>query len=969
MRSGMLDKIITVVRSPLYLENKESGETYKVNSKTSIPLLKREFDIPTQQAKQIRKAIRLSKPISPAGEYKLVRNPSGDATFYLIIKVTMHILIPPDYYIKRFLTFEYVGDENGIYADVDDRVNEYLDTFDDASLHPNIQPNVEYSIQSQKTGAEYKFTGMKLREAQPLTIFNEYLQMYTPKEGINCVRGYLHEKTKISMKSLNKYGDEKGVSIDELNNICKRYRIKLKCFDTTGLLVSENINNHKRGSNYPTIAIMATNNHIYPIKNKQFHKKRAVDYTKSIITCGDIKTDLLEYLTDGFMPINIKTKSNNTDILLFETNEHVYLDNPDYKPIKEMCKKMGISEYVPYDITRFSIANFLMKYYVKENISSTWTNASEFDKCAINYYNKPLADLLDYDDITVIDKNKCFSYCILKLPFLIVLDYKIHEKITDFNKIVDHYLYIAKPKHWTVLMPCVGVYAGYHILYCQKYEIEFEILEGIQTSKVDNYLKQMVNDVYRHCEDSKLAKDIINFLYGKMYKSGGIKSEYYTVSKICNKDESKRTDGYKVSLSDEYDIIYDVKTPAPKLHTMKPISFQILDYSRIVLFEKMQELGLKDDDIVKIGTDSISFKNMERQNKKIENIGTSYFDWKYEEFKYSDKHITHEIGRVPSFGNKIYTQTQTTKLITGNAGNGKTYHIINKLIPTLKEKYIVLTPTHAAIKEYKKNKINSNVIQTYHYSNSIPSEDIVIIDEIGLVTPLDWNTIIKCVMANKDLYAYGDFTQLLPYGVSKQLNTDLLINCIFKYKETLKGNHRNNFTESYYDCLREEKNKDKLYRQIQKYSTKWEEAEYIICYRNETVEKYNEKKLAHLELKFGDVGCRIICRSNDLKFKKIFNKFIFEIIDVDEDIITLDNNTTITKKELFKYFKPGYAVTLCCIQGDSISSYYYPDEDQAFINGRSTYTLISRLKVPKIKAISKQKKPKKNSNLRIEINI
>jgi uncharacterized protein YrzB (UPF0473 family) len=40
----------------------------------------------------------------------------------------------------------------------------------------------------------------------------------------------------------------------------------------------------------------------------------------------------------------------------------------------------------------------------------------------------------------------------------------------------------------------------------------------------------------------------------------------------------------------------------------------------------------------------------------------------------------------------------------GDAGNGKTYKIINEIIPKLDKNYIVLTPSHATINDYRANK-------------------------------------------------------------------------------------------------------------------------------------------------------------------------------------------------------------------------------------------------------------------------
>jgi asparagine synthase (glutamine-hydrolysing) len=62
----------------------------------------------------------------------------------------------------------------------------------------------------------------------------------------------------------------------------------------------------------------------------------------------------------------------------------------------------------------------------------------------------------------------------------------------------------------------------------------------------------------------------------------------------------------------------------------------------------------------------------------------------------------------PTF--KLDAINSSNKLYADYAGSGKTHFIINELIPTLDD-FIVLSPSHASIREYRSKKINCNVIQ------------------------------------------------------------------------------------------------------------------------------------------------------------------------------------------------------------------------------------------------------------------
>ena len=96
------------------------------------------------------------------------------------------------------------------------------------------------------------------------------------------------------------------------------------------------------------------------------------------------------------------------------------------------------------------------------------------------------------------------------------------------------------------------------------------------------------------------------------------------------------------------------------------------------------------------------------------------------------------------------------------------------------------------------------------------------------------------------------------------------------------------------------------------------------------------------------VGTSIICLHNDLRKKNIYNKFCYTIKSVDEEITITDglDDIEITPKEL-KYFDFGYARTVYSIQGASIKSYHYAKEDYNWIDNRTAYTLISRIKLNK----------------------
>ncbi len=284
------------------------------------------------------------------------------------------------------------------------------------------------------------------------------------------------------------------------------------------------------------------------------------------------------------------------------------------------------------------------------------------------------------------------------------------------------------------------------------------------------------------------------------------------------------------------------------------------------------------------------------------------------------------------------------------AGTGKTYEILNKLIPTLEEEkieYIVLTPSHASLKEYRADGINSDVIQSYTLKHTVPTEKCIIIDEIGMVDAAGHDLICKLKKMNKMIYAYGDHQQLPPFGVANKYNTDHYNNYIFTAVVNDKfKNMRNTFTQKYYDKIINEEIDYVV--AVREHSTKKPyQAEMILAHRKVIRDTYNEKMLEYLGKDKHDIGVKYICKTNKYRSDDencMYNGKRLIIKTVDGNNITFDDDNVITKKSLESHFNLGYALDLYEIQGASIESYYWCEEDDKFLNGNMAYVIISRLK-------------------------
>lgn len=80
-------------------------------------------------------------------------------------------------------------------------------------------------------------------------------------------------------------------------------------------------------------------------------------------------------------------------------------------------------------------------------------------------------------------------------------------------------------------------------------------------------------------------------------------------------------------------------------------------------------------------------------------------------------------------------------------------------------------------------------------------------------------------------------------------------------------------------------------------------------------------------------------------FVSFFNNLDCVVKSCDGKTVILNDDETDFKIDInhLRHFEFGYARTLHSVQGESLKSYYYPEEDLIpfFIDNRSAYTLIS----------------------------
>ncbi len=909
----------------IYITNK-SGNIARQNT-TKKPLILRKFGI-----KRIANKKLLTDGYKNYKGNLFNRVPKNNRPVKLRFNITAGIQFSNDYETRTFETIKTVA-PNQINQEYKANVIREFYSIDNDTNIDII--NFKESTVTTNQNVDVSFMGLR---QEKLCIKNIYNEVIDNKEG-HCIHTYLG-------KIYKKFSKKEILTLNNTNDIynyCVKHDIKMIAYDINGNVIKANYPKHKN-SNRKSLVFIAYDNHLYPLKNSVLHKVKPLkEY--NIIHSTNLKDKLIKFLENGILPSNIRYYNKNFN--QFVVDNDLYLDNPDYEVCKDVLEKFGLLDHLFTSISLSNIGQILESVFLKEDINSFIPENRRFEKGGFLYHNKKL----EYtDDMITIDKNKSYPSSLHNLKYLIKTDYKSHTiKTSDIKKIIPHYLYIVKPEQSSILLPNENVYTGEHIIYCKKEGLKFTIKEEMECSKINtNYYTSLIDKLFE-LVDVNIAKQIAVRMIGKMERYDA-NYEFCSFDKIISDGEKEFYGGHNEPLTNGYSVGLKIRN-AKHILNKKPIAIQIKDSSRIVVYEMMKKLNIDDkNDLLQIKTDAITFKPKNDDYKKY--INKKLSGWKIEKYHEVNSNIpstlSHTFIMSISEDNDNYLGEQL-------AGGGKTYTVINDIIPNLEKSYKILSPSHKSLAEYNNKGYNADVIQKYTYKNMIPDEDIIIVDEIGMVGNAGWNLLYECSLYGKKIIAYGDFNQLKPVKCDKLFNQEHFLNLMFKTIDRNWTNRRNDFTKEYYMDIFNE-NID-YRKEVEKYSTDIDKADFVLVYRSSGVngelstrDKYNKIICDKKGIKnLFDKDAMIICNTNNLRDKDIYNNYVFRVLSTRNDIVKLynvdfHNEVEIPKKDLLKYFNYAYARTLYNIQGDTINSYYWAREDNFFLNGRSAYTIISRLK-------------------------
>jgi hypothetical protein len=808
---------------------------------------------------------------------------------------------------KKAGAFRYKGPASGLRTRIDQVIGEYLDPF--AEPYTILNVLVELTNIRTNLAVPFTYTQSRMMSQTPLdlsvNIFSNTILIVPTNE--NCVKSFLRTQyPKISQQKkdpIGSLGNASGVSTDEVREFCIKYHIRMIAYNINREVIA-NYEPEHNDKKYAGLYFVSYQNHMYPIKNKYLEQtKEPVKSTHLHST--DLYNKFHEVVQSGILPNAIRLENN--EIASFKHDGTLFFANPEYEDCSKVLSQFGLQSKLTPNTRYVRVLCDIEKAYTATSLDSFFP--LHHTKLPF-WYNKE--DVDQTRETETIDKNKAYSSILKDLPNLLSVDYRTTELLTFPFRLTENALYIATPDVPNILMPKQDIYSGAHLLYCTG-KINFTLQEKLPCVEHKNIYNAIITDLYDLC-DPDVAKKIVVRTIGMFQTEASVK-EGVVANIVLEGEQNPENETLCVG---QYLLELHSKKFVSNISNRKPIAIQVKDRMSVLLYEKMLELKLCPNDIVQINTDSITFykKSLRLTSQK------GLEGWKLS--SYTTKKGSVFENEVPFPTMKVVVPNDNT-IITGYAGNGKTYHIQNNMDLT---DSVILSSKHSALTQHRDKNLNAQVIQYYQFNKSVPDEHHIIVEEIGILDRQQWDILYKCFLLGKKLTCLGDYEQLLPVNENNTFSSKQFLTMMFSTQTRLETNYRNTFPPEYYRSLIDSRDPKYLLEELLKHSTKRpEEAEVIIAYRNVIVDKYNDYMMEFLG---NPEVYPMLCKTNELRDKDIYNGFILPSNEIDE-------------KDKAN-FKPAFARTLYNLQGDQVKSYYLAPEDiHWFTQPRSAYTLISRL--------------------------
>lgn len=670
---------------------------------------------------------------------------------------------------------------NGNVSDIGNEIDYYL-----SSVFP---PNLEIEIISCNTipsnnsiPLKYNFADMTLSDTNDNLVIEKYkdfIMYLNGREGKNtCVYDFLvkHNIKKHRPEfDINKY-DRENIKLSTLIDDLELFGVPISIYDINANKLKD-IHCGEKYKRIPKLYCIIHNNHLYPLhKSLNFIKVNDI----KIIYEQDCTTKLLEMVNRKIEPYDVILKYKpiisdmNVKVTSFKTSDSMYISDesmfnfipisrrldiePDYSksPHSMLLKRLREK----YSLLKKNVGNgVVIEEHV--NLYSTIPESYKFIKSPIVYRNTNVKAIYGRDG------NSFYLHVAKTLPFLIHCNYinSEPEVYRDGDRIVDENLYLCEPIEENFLVNDRNIYSGIFLNLVKNEfpNIKFRVLEFVRGCKMTNVLKLYIDDIQNTIPISDPDWKVVKVELTKMFGLFNVSSEKTKKAYIeyegifTNFEMNIGTENYDYyPINEKYNLKYRTKTQSNSIRTMKPVGFMIMDFAKLELMRFMKINGIKMENIAQIKTDSI-YTNIPFKTLPSKVIG---------EFKEEIPNVQKLLRHCPLSGINPNNNLSlfpseafggNASLILQYAGAGKTYTIINKIIPE-NPNYIVLCTRHKALDEYRTAGLNHSILCGL-VDKTFMEYDTIIVDEVGLVDKSSWFIIINLILSGKKVICYGDFNQ------------------------------------------------------------------------------------------------------------------------------------------------------------------------------------------------------------------
>lgn len=854
-----------------------------------------------------------------------------------------------------------------------------LETLCDMSLSDSTQGQcvVKYLLSVMKGGGRYKTVNAvrienELKEANNLSVLNGVSVIMIEKWLVYYGYAFsMYAVTAYNMKLYHKYvpngyvrqclvflianGHLCPVTDPTLRDIITKY----KNIDTS---LMSRIRN--------TEIVYNTTDYVYvdvkDVENVTLNRNKIVNgvFECKVIYTNDMLFELMGEVSkeSGMLIDQLVIKDGEIESFLHPKTNQLIVFSKDFEERRQICELL----YKDYPCENFVFRN---QSFAKMSNELCKILVGVFEG---NFDNHIDQDMLDgYHPIGLcqsngeyiingfeLDRNLCYMNALYDneyhFPFFSCMD-----EIKKFDKSVelrqtDHY-YLKNFKVGWIRFTQSWVTYGF-VKYClSKLYIRRDAIKYYRRSR-----RLLPCDTFRpfieyimHTFDKKSAKKMINYYIGSTNIRYDTKEHGYLTS-----DPEEACVLY--SLQSDYGYTCNVESPIsnPELHLLRfsygsrkkmnysSIYIQVICNMNIIMMEKMKEVekcGLK---MIAIKTDCLYVTGSEQNKRKV----VLDDKWKWQEGEWSppkneivpkrvDWEITNEDWNI--INKDVTINEMVSCFVQGEAGAGKSYYIIERMVRHRNKKYLVCCVTHAALNNLREKlkermllsgcdendfvdfRTLSSLLHGYENDNKIiscPNVDFIVVDEVSTVQKSQLNYLSKWNGEVKFIFL-GDFNQCPPVEldglvytyrdcrVFKEMCENRLI--VMEYNETYSRNDLHTHKMARYLLDTGYLHPDLIIKKVD------DKLETNVVYTNNKRRLINEKFDGYKYRR----GQKIVAvydsrKCPRLKDRGIFNSEFYYIKDVDSEYVILDGFEDAVIG--VQHIQPSNAVTVYKYQGHSI---------------------------------------------------